>query len=105
MKSLLKKAYTMYLSVIAYLYLKKKRKQLRVKHPTIISSNCIGGVISNRLGQKFMSPTVNLWMTYDDYFDFIEHFTEYKNSSIEQVIDKNVPYPVGWLSRMWGVYV
>ena len=41
--------------------IKKKRLDLKNSDFTIISSNCLGGVISHKLGLKFMSPTVNLF--------------------------------------------
>lgn len=45
--------------------------------PTIISNNCIAGVIYHDLGLKFTSPTINMWIDEKDYFYFIEHLEEY----------------------------
>lgn len=59
----------------------KNRRIVRLKNntPTIISNNCIAGVIYHDLNLQFMSPTINLWISEDDYFYFVEHFEEYIN--------------------------
>ena len=48
------------------------KKSIRKKHITIISQNCIGGVIYNMLGMKFMSPTINLYINGEDFVKLIE---------------------------------
>lgn len=53
--------------------------------PTIISTNCVGGIISHNLGMKFMSPTVNLTICNRDFLKFITNFEHYLNC--ELVID------------------
>lgn len=44
---------------------------------TIISSNCIGGMIYHDLGLKFKSPTINLYFTCHDFALFINNLKYY----------------------------
>lgn len=55
----------------------KYRKRLENSNFTILCPNCIGGVIYNRLGQRFDSPTVNLTINTSDFCNFLEHFDYY----------------------------
>ena len=41
-------------------YKQKLIKRLKNKNFTLITNNCTGGVIYNRLGLKFLSPTIKL---------------------------------------------
>lgn len=46
--------------------------------PTILSSDCIGGVMSHELGLPFRSPTVNLYFeTQEGFFAYVEHLQYY----------------------------
>lgn len=74
-----------------------KTLRLRLKNtsPTIISSDCIGGVASHNLGLRFNSPTVNLFFEKNDFFTFVENLPGFLNTEISEVVDTNVNYPVG----------
>lgn len=76
------------------LYLKKKRNRLKYLNPTIISNNCIGGVISHDLGQQFCSPTVNLFFKAADYIKFISNLPYYLSLDVVET-ESELPYPVG----------
>ena len=52
------------------------------KNPTIISCNCIGGIIYNELNLQFLSPTINLYMNCEDFIKFCENM-EYRVKSLE----------------------
>lgn len=56
---------------------KRYRKQLTNDYFTILCPNCIGGVIYNRLGKRFDSPTVNLTINTSDFCDFLMHLDYY----------------------------
>lgn len=45
---------------------KRFQRNLRNDSFTILSSNCIGGVIYHRLGKQFLSPTINMWFRQPD---------------------------------------
>jgi len=44
---------------------------------TILSPNCIGGCIYHRLGKKFLSPTINMWLLQPDFITFLLHLDDY----------------------------
>ncbi len=77
------------------------RKKLNNHNFSIICSNCIGGIIYNRLEEKFLSPTINLWMNQKDFLLFVSNLTEYLEQEIE-FIDSAYDYPVGKLSPRGG---
>ena len=58
-----------------------KRTRLKNSCPTIISRNCVGGIIYHDLGLKFNSPTINLSMSNDDYIKFVEHLDSFVGES------------------------
>lgn len=50
---------------------RKNRKRLNNEKFSIISSNCVGGVISHELGKQFNSPAVNLFFKNEDFVEFV----------------------------------
>lgn len=50
---------------------RKSRKRLQNKEFTLITSNCIGGIIYHELGMKFYSPTINLRIDSDQFAKFV----------------------------------
>lgn len=59
------------------------RKKLTNHHFTILSSNCVSGVLYNRLGERFDSPTVNIRINNKDFCSFIEYFDYYIKQEIK----------------------
>ena len=47
-----------------------RRRSLHCKNFTIISNNCIGGVICEALNREFTSPTINLYIRPKDFVRF-----------------------------------
>ena len=70
------------------------RKKLNNRDFSILCNNCVGGVISHELGQRFNSPTVNLFMSSEDYIKFLTRLTYYISVPIEE-ISSDKDYPVG----------
>lgn len=56
---------------------KKNRSLLKNRDITIISANCVGGVIYHDLGLAFNSPTINLFFSASDYVKFVSNFKHY----------------------------
>lgn len=84
----------------------KKRKEKYIQYirscynsenqaPTIICSTCIGGMISHNLGLRFMSPTVNIWMTPSDLIKFVSDIDKYVAAEINFVKSNYYDFPVG----------
>lgn len=71
---------------------KIERKFLKNSDFTIISQNCIGGVMLHDLGQSFNTPTINLFMTSNDYIIFLENLKSYIGHKLSFVpSEKNYP--------------
>ncbi len=51
-------------------------------NPTIISSNCIGGVVCSDMHLKFCSPTVNLYILPSDFVKFCKNLEFYLNQNL-----------------------
>lgn len=78
-------------------YLKSLRKRNHNLNPTIVSNNCIAGVIYHNLGLKFNSPTINLFIKGEEYLEFVKNFKYYSDCEIKEVEDNSAGYPVGKL--------
>lgn len=57
-----------------YLY---ELRDYKITECSIISSNCIGGMIYHDLGLKFMSPTINLFFNCHDFALFVNNLNYY----------------------------
>lgn len=76
-----------------------KRSRLKNHSPTIISRNCIGGIIYHDLGLKFTSPTVNISMDNADFITFIENLEllTRNDAVLTEISVEDCNYPVGLL--------
>ena len=63
---------------------------------TILSSNCIGGLIYHRLEKQFLTPTINMFFSQPDFVQFCIHMEWYLVQEL-QFIDSELPYPVAQL--------
>ncbi len=64
---------------------------------SIISRDCIGGILYHQLGKKFLSPTINLFFTIEDFNYFCKYLKTYIKADLKVFKDDNVDYPVGLL--------
>lgn len=82
------------------------RKRFKGNSPTIISCNCIGGILYHELGLKFTSPTINLYMNCEDFIKFCENLKYYLSL---QITSYNGPierdYPLGKLGDLTIYFV
>ena len=77
------------------LKMKRKIKKLRNVDFSIISSNCLGGVISKDFMQMQRSPTINMFFYPKDFLKFLANLEHYL--SIDTIKDISEDYPVGLL--------
>lgn len=81
---------------IAYINREKINHELRRKiyntNCSIISSNCIGGIIYHDLGFEFLSPTINMYFNSEDFSKLITNLEKYM--SIYPKTIKKDPFPV-----------
>lgn len=59
------------------LHLLLLRKRNKNKNFTIISQNCIGGLIYSTLGMEFLSPTINSFIEGEGFVKLVENFEYY----------------------------
>lgn len=71
------------------------RKKLKNENFTILCPNCIGGVIYNRLGKRFDSPTINLEINTDDFGYFLENMDYYLSQPVLENGKNKYNLPVG----------
>ena len=83
--------------MLRYIHLKTLKKRLKNKNFTIICNNCLGGFIYHDLGCQFLSPTINLFFSTDDFILFAKNLKYYINCELVEYIDKNKDYPLGIL--------
>lgn len=88
--------------IVRYLY----RIRLKNKNITLITNNCVGGIICHDLHLRFMSPTVNLYLTNDDFILFCSNLNEYLALEVYEYKQHDKTFPVGILSGSKGdVYI
>lgn len=76
------------------LYIENKRRRLKNKDFSILSDNCNSGIILHDLGQRFNSPTVNLYFESADFIKFLKNPQKYLNADPIQT-ESDKPFPVG----------
>lgn len=73
-----------------------KRTRLKNHSFSLIANNCCGGVIYNSLGERFNSPTINLFIRTEHYFDFLENLKLCLNTEITDISNSSISnFPVG----------
>lgn len=70
--------------------IKSAREEFRNQPMSLISQQCIGGVIYHDMEMQFLSPTINLYFEAEDFIKFVERLEYYINLPIEvtEVEDK-----------------
>ena len=71
------------------------RRRIDISDVSLISMNCIGGILYHDCEQKFLSPTVNLYFTAPDFIKFVNHLDTYLNMTPDVVMGEE--FPVGTL--------
>lgn len=79
--------------------IRKNKKLLKNNNFSVISQNCIGGVIYNDFGMQFLSPTVNLYFKANDFVKFVRNLKYYIDMDIKIVWDEE--YPIGVLDDIY----
>ena len=92
---------------------KRNRKKInrmnmrRLTNPnvSILSMNCTGGILYHDLGLRFLSPTINLYMTAEDFIKFCENLPYYLSlDAMTECTDPRViedrKYPVARLGDL-----
>jgi len=80
------------------------RKNLKNTTFSLISGDCLGGVMLHDLHMKFTTPTINLWMYPKDFIKFVGNLKYYMNKKMIFIHEKGISYPVGCLDNDIKVY-
>lgn len=59
------------------------RKVYKEQDISFISQNCIGGIIYHDMGQKFLTPTINLYFMANDFVKFVQNLEYYLNQELK----------------------
>ena len=74
------------------------QRQNKNKDFTLIARDCIGGILYHQLGLKFLSPTINLFFTPEDFNYFCLYLKEYIDCDLKESKEEDIEYPVGILA-------
>ena len=83
------------------IYNQWRRMRLRSR-PTVISRNCVGGILYHDLGLEFLSPTINMTMPAEDFILLCRYLEDFLAAEMEEVTDHDKDYPVGRLNTEHG---
>lgn len=75
------------------------RVRLKNKNFSVISRDCVGGVIVHDLRLRFDSPTVNLYFSDDDFLKFCRNIKFYISQELIETAIKDITFPVGTLGQ------
>lgn len=92
----------MMINKLSSLFFQSKNKN---KVFTLIARDCIGGILYHQLNMRFLSPTINLFFTPEDFHYFCLNLKEYINGDLVESKDEEVDYPVGVLSPIKGASI
>lgn len=84
--------------IVRYLY----RIRLKNDNFTLITNNCIGGIICHDLHLRFMSPTINLYFINDEFILFCTYLKEYISLDLCEYKQHDKLFPVGLLPGSKG---
>ena len=76
----------------------KMRRELQNKDFSLLSPNCLGGILLHDLGLRFLSPTVNLMMKQDEFLQFVLHLDEYLNGDLSFFSNPEDTCPCAYLN-------
>lgn len=75
--------------------IRRQRKMLRAENFSIISQNCIGGVLYHDMGIRFLSPTINTFVKEPDFVKLCCNLEYYMSLPLQMRWEEE--YPVGRL--------
>lgn len=86
-------------------FINKMEAELRAKlnndNFTILASNCAAGIIYNRLGKQFLSPTINMWFKQGDFIKFCLNIKHYVETELEFIDTDEYDFPVAKLDDIY----
>ena len=89
------KAWNLFRKIFRRPFSTYNRLRLRNKNFSIISKDCVGGMLAHELGIRFDSPTVNLYFSSNDFVKFCRDIKFYLSEPITEDKDTDKNFPVG----------
>lgn len=77
------------------LLVNKVKQSVDLTNVSLISMNCIAGVFYHDVEARFLTPTINLFFTADDFIKFVNRLEYYLSISPEVMMGEK--YPIGQL--------
>lgn len=74
---------------------RKNRKRLKNNNVSLISIDCLGGIVMHDLKMRFNTPTVNLWFYPADFVKMCNNLEYYFSLEPIFVKEEDINYPVG----------
>lgn len=71
------------------------RKRLTNQDPSLICSNCLDGILYHKLGLRFNSPFINLYLPNKDFLLALENWQKFIDTPIVEDRESSERYPVG----------
>lgn len=84
-------------------YIEIAKKEFIKKEMTLISQQCIGGVIYHDMEMEFLSPTINLYLEPRDFLEMIENLKVYMDIPIK--ITKENGLIIGYLNDLRIIFL
>jgi len=91
------------LSEEALEYIKRAKENFEIKDISIISQQCIGGIVYHDMGMKFLSPTINLYLEAKDFIEMVENLEEYMKLPIN--VKKEDGLVIGELGKLRVIFL
>lgn len=71
------------------------KHEIPFKNISILSQNCMGDILYHDIGARFLSPTINLYFSANDFVKFVLNLPYYLNQ--ELIVKEGENYPIGHL--------
>jgi uncharacterized protein (DUF1919 family) len=75
------------------IYSRIAKRRINLNDISIISMNCIGGIVYHDCGKQFLSPTIDLFFLPSDFIKFVNNLDFYLNETPRVVMGSQ--FPVG----------
>ncbi len=71
------------------------KKNLNLSDVSLISMNCVGGILYHDCESRFLSPTIDLYFSATDFIKFVNHLDLYLDETPK--VDMGPQFPIGIL--------
>ena len=79
-------------------YVKKVREESKdIQQFSLLTSDCMAGLIYHTMGRRFLSPTINMSIEDRDFLKFLTNMDYYLEQNL--VFGEKVHYPIGYLGE------